>query len=154
MTRITQGWSRWVRSPRHGIARGVAVFGSPGFQKDPEALADLLADCSQLRAWAQSHGLHLDDSPESLIALDDALDRFADQQATQRLASEAGRYLGTVLARHGGGARWQVWPNGHPVIRMPSGHQLDVVATVDDASRAGKLELAKRYAGAITDQPS
>ncbi len=35
MTRITHNWRRWLRSPKHGIARGVAVFGSPGFQKDP-----------------------------------------------------------------------------------------------------------------------
>jgi hypothetical protein len=149
MTRNTQNWRRWVRGPKHGVARGVAVFGSPGFHKDPGALADLLADCSQLRAWAENHGPQLDDSPESLVALDDALDRFADQQATQRLANEAGHYLGTVLARHGGGARWQVWPNGHPVIRLPSGHDLDVVAIVNGASRVGKLQLAKHYADAI-----
>ena len=154
MTRSTPIWRRWLRSPKHGIARGVAVFGSPGFQKDPAGLADLLADCSQLRAWAENHGLHLDDSPESLVALDDALDRFADQQATQRLANEAGRYLGTVLAHHGGRARWQVWPNGHPVIRLPSGHDVDVVAIVNDASRVGKLRLAKHYADAIAGQPS
>lgn len=150
MTRNTQNWRRWVRSPKHGIARSVAVFGSTGFEKDPGALADLLGDCRQLRAWAEDHGLQLDGSPESLVALDDALDRSADPQATQRLASEAGRYLGTVLARHGGGARWQVWPNGHPVIRLPSGHDLDVVAIANDAARAGKLELAKRYADATT----
>jgi hypothetical protein len=150
MTRNTQNWRRWVRGPKHGIARGVAVFGSPGFDNDPGGLADLLADCSQLRAWAENYGLHLDHSPESLVALDDALDRFADQQATRRLANEAGRYLGTVLARHGGGARWQVWPNGHPVIRLPSGHDLDVVAIVDNASRVGKLQLAKHYADATT----
>jgi hypothetical protein len=154
VTRITQNWRRWLRSPKHGVARGVGVFGSPGFHKDPGGLDDLLADCTQLQAWAESHGLHLDGSPESLYALDEALDRFADQRAKQRLANEAGRYLGTVLARHGEGARWQVWPNGHPVIRLPSGHDLDVVAIVNDASRAGKLGLAKHYADAIAGQPS
>jgi Family of unknown function (DUF6278) len=154
MTRITQHWRRWLRSPRHGVARGVAVFGCPGFQKDPGGLDDVLADCGQLRAWAENHGLQLDDSPESLIALDDALDRVADLQATRRLTNEAGLYLGTVLARHSQGTRWQVWPNGHPVIRLPSGHDVDVVAIVNDAAHAGKLELAKHYADAIAGQPS
>lgn len=62
----------------------------------------------------------LDDGPESLSALDRALDRFADQQTRRRLANEAGHYLGTVLVCHADGARWQVWPNGHPVVRMPA----------------------------------
>lgn len=136
------------------VARGTAVYGSPGFRKVPERLGNLLGDCRKLRAWAEDHGLHLDDSPESLSALDDVLDRLADQQTTHRLANDAGRYLGAVLVRHGDGARWQVWPNGHPVVRMSSGHDLDVVAIVNDASRSGKLELAKCYADAVAGRNS
>src|SRR5262249_4214338 len=84
---------------KHGVARGVAVYGSPGLQKDPGRLADLLADCRTLRAWAEEHGCHLDDSPESLSALDEAMDHFADQETTNGLANEAGLYLGSLLAR-------------------------------------------------------
>jgi hypothetical protein len=154
LTKITQFWRRWVPGTKHGIARGVAVWGSPGFQKAPGQLADLLAECRKVRAWAEEHGFRLDGSPESLSALDETLDRFADQQTASGLANEAGLYLGTVLIRHDDGARWKVWPNGHPVVRMPSGHDLDVVAIVNDASRTGKLELAKHYADAIAGGPS
>jgi hypothetical protein len=154
LTKITQFWRPWLSGAKHGIARGVAVYGSPGFQKDPGQLADLLAECRKLRTWAQEHDIHLDGSPESLSALDEALDRFADQQTTNGLANEAGCYLGTVLVRQDDRARWEVWPNGHPVVRMTSGHDLDVVAIVNDASRSGKLELAKRYADAIAGRPS
>src|SRR5262249_39110556 len=66
MTKITQFWRRWLPGAKHGIASGVAVFGSPGFQKDPGRLAELLADCRTLRGWADEHGFHLDDSPKSL----------------------------------------------------------------------------------------
>ena len=149
MTKITQFWRRWWPGAKHGIARGAGVWGSPGFRKDPEQLADLLADCRKLQAWAEEHGVHLDGSPESLSALDETLDRFADQKTTNALTNEAGRYLGTVLIRHDDHARWRVWPNGHPVVRMPSGHDLDVVAIVNDASRSGKLGLAKHFANAI-----
>lgn len=154
MTKITQFWRTCWPGAKHGIARGVAVYGSPGFTKDPHRLADLLAECRKLRAWAEEHGVHLDGSPESLSALDEALDRFADQQTTNGIANEAGRYLGTVLVRRDDRARWHVWRNGHPVVRMPSGHDLDVVAIVNDASRSGELGLAKHYADAIAEAPS
>jgi len=76
MTKITQFRRPWLPSAKHGVARGVAVFGSPGLQKDPGRLADLLADRRTLRAWAEEHGCHLDDSPESMSALDEALGSF------------------------------------------------------------------------------
>ena len=154
MTKITQFWRSWLPGAKHGIARGVAVYGSSGFKRDPQRLADLLAECRKLRAWAGEHGVHLDGSPESLSALDEALDRFADQQTTSGIANEAASYLGTVLVRRDDRACWQVWRNGHPVVRMPSGHDLDVVAIVNDASRSGKLRLAKHYADAIAGGPS
>ena len=82
MTKITQFWRPWFSGAKHGMARGVAVYGSPGFKKDPQLLADLLTECRKLRAWAEEHGVHLDGSPESLSALDEALDRCADQETT------------------------------------------------------------------------
>jgi hypothetical protein len=136
MTKITSFWRPSLPSAKHGPARGVAVFGSPGF-KDPRRLADHLADCRSLRAWADDHGLRLDGSPESLSALDEALERFGDQQTKEDLANQAGLYLGTAIIRHDDRARWQVWPNGHPVVRMPSRHDLDVVAIFNDTTRSG-----------------
>jgi hypothetical protein len=43
------------------------------------------------------------------------------------------------------GARWHVWPNGHPVIRLVSGRDLDVVAVVSHRMRAGSRELGVVY---------
>lgn len=153
MTDRTGFWRRWLPNAKHGLARGVAVYGSPGPRKDPGRLADLLAECRKLRTWAEEHGLRLDNSPASLSVIDEALDRFADQQTAQVLANDAGSYLGTVLVRHDDHTRWQVWPNGHPVVRLPSGRELDVVAIVVEASRSGKLGLARHYADAIAVKP-
>jgi hypothetical protein len=41
-------WRRWLRSPKHGVARGVAVFGGSG--ADTGSLADALANCPTLRS--------------------------------------------------------------------------------------------------------
>jgi hypothetical protein len=132
----------------------VGVWGSPGFQNEPDQLADLLATCQQLRRWAGVHGVELDASPESLSALDEALDRIPNRQRDRALANDAGCYLGTILVRHHDQARWQIWPNGHPVVRMPSGRDLDVVAIVSDAAQGGTPQLAKHYADATGDQPA
>ncbi len=71
---MRQFWRQWLRSPKHGVARGVAGFhGSPGFRNDIERLTGLLADCRELRAWAREHEADLSDSPDSLAALDHAL---------------------------------------------------------------------------------
>lgn len=138
-----------------GARRG--VWRTPGFRKDSLGLADHLADCPRLRSWARKHDLPLDDSPESLSALDQVLNLFGNelvgardrgQPARNLLVIEAGIYLGTVIVRHDG-ARWRVWPNGHPVLRMPSGHDLDVVAAIGHASRSGKLTLARHYSDAM-----
>lgn len=146
-------WRQWLPGPKHGLARGIVVHGSPGFRKDAERLTDLLGDCRSLRAWARDHGVGLDDTPGSLAALDEALGPLTGEMR-RLLESDGGLYLGTVLVRHLRQARWQVWPNGHPVVRLPSGRDLDVVAAVSDGTRAGHPALAAHYADAIAERPT
>ncbi|MBW1596054.1 DUF6278 family protein [Streptomyces sp. JJ38] len=132
---------------RHGPARGVAVFGSP--EPDPEGIAGLLAEAELLRGQAAQHGVRLDDSPASLEALDQLLPRWRDDPETMSwLGNDAGLYLGTVLVRTVPGACWQVWPNGHPVVRLASGREVDVVAVGHDWASAGTPELSQSYAEA------
>ncbi len=51
------------------------------------------------------------------------------------------------------GARWRVWPNGHPVVRLPSNRDLDVVALANDRVRKGAPLLADVYADATAGPP-
>ncbi|MHB2029775.1 MAG: DUF6278 family protein [Acidimicrobiales bacterium] len=118
---------RWM-GHKHGVARGVAVFGSPGFDT-PDRLNNLLLPCAQLRQWSNEHGLVLDDEPESLAALDEHLDSWnadALHHGKVDLSNEVGIYLGTVIVKHVDGSQWGVWPNGHPIVRLRSGKELDV----------------------------
>jgi hypothetical protein len=39
------------------------------------------------------------------------------------------------------GARWHVWPNGHPVIQLADGRESDVVALVAERLRTGRPTL-------------
>jgi hypothetical protein len=64
------------------------------------------------------------------------------------LDNDCGLYLGTVIVGHQPHARWHVWPNGHPVIRLASGRELDVVAAVHDQAHAAQSRLATLYAAA------
>lgn len=129
------------------MARGIVVHGSPGFRKDTAQLTDLLADCRKLRAWAQEHEVNLDDSPHSLAALDQGLG-LATEDMRRALENDCGLYLGTVIVRFRSHARWHVWPNGHPVVRLASGRELDVIAAVQDKANAGQSPLAALYADA------
>jgi len=145
-------WRQWLRSPKHGLARGVVVHGSPGFQNNTARLNDALADCRKLRAWAQERDVNLDDGPDSLPGLDRALDA-AGEDALRALDLDCGLYVGTVIVRHQAGARWRVWPNGHPVVRLVSGRELDVVAAASDLLPDGKSSLATLYADAARPPP-
>jgi hypothetical protein len=33
-------------------------------------------------------------------------------------------------------AHWRLWPNGHPVVRLASGRDLDVIALANDRLRS------------------
>jgi hypothetical protein len=131
---------RW--RTRHGIARGVAVYG-PGTE-DPGQLMELLATCPDLYEHAEAAGIVLDRSRRSLADLDRLVDGWRDvAQISSWLGNEAGTYLGTVLVATLPGARWQVWPNGHPVVRLASGREIDVVALGHSRVRHGHPLLAQ-----------
>jgi hypothetical protein len=118
---------RWL-GHKHGVARGVAVYGSPGVGES-DRLQSLMVRCEGLRRWSSDHGLVLDDEPESLAKLDECLDSWNSDQSHHGevdLSNEVGVYLGTVIVKHVAGSKWKVWPNGHPVIRLSSGKDLDV----------------------------
>ena len=147
-------WRRWIPGPKHGLPRGVAVYSVPG-RPDPGQLGELLGRCDQLRAFARAHGFELDGSPEDLGPLDQATD-----QATSELGgpsrigaalTEAGLFLGNVIVATVAGARWRLWPNGHPVVHLASGRDLDVVAMASDRVSKGAPRLADVYADAAAD---
>ena len=121
---------RWLPGPKHGIGRGVGVFGSSGFD-EPDRLYEVLGRCPKLRTWASRHGLALNDEPDSLTALDQRLDGWgAEPEIGPTLANEVGTYVGTVIVKTRPGAAWRAWPNGHPVVRLPSGTEINVIAEV------------------------
>ncbi len=143
-------WRRWRPGPKHGLARGVAVFGPSG-SNDQQALTALLARCEALRTWASGHEVALTDDPGSLSALDRNLDAWAAvPEIGPTLGNETGLYLGTVIVNHVRGARWHTWPNGHPVIRLGSGRELDVIALVRQRLAGQGRDLPIVYADAAS----
>lgn len=107
-------WRRWLPGPKHGIARSVGVFGTPG-SGGPEQFFELLARCTRLRAWASSHGVTLADDPVSLPVLDRHLDAWNAQPPTHPfLEPEIGCCVGTVIVRHVPGSRWRVLAQRSP----------------------------------------
>jgi hypothetical protein len=142
-------WRRLLPGPKHGMARGVGVFGSPGFERDADGLHEHLGQCQQLRAWAEGRGLALSSIQADLRWLDQEIDAESGDAETMPSASEVGLFLGTVIINSSPGAQWRVWPNGHPVVRTASGRELDVVALANLRFRAGAPLLADAYADAV-----
>jgi Family of unknown function (DUF6278) len=148
-------WRRWIPGPRHGLPRGVAVYGVPG-RPDPEQLGELLGRCGQLRAFARAHGFELDGSPQDLGPLDQAIDQARDQASSElggpsqtgAALAEAGLFLGSVIVATVAGAHRRLWPNGHPVVRLASGRDLDVAAMASERVSKGTPRLAGIYANA------
>jgi hypothetical protein len=127
------------------------VYGHP-MPPSPDVLRDLLGHCDRLQDWARVQGFGLEPEPADLALLDEAIDRVIDLQGrhTQMSAigNEAGRFLGTVIVSTIHGARWRLWPNGHPVVRLSSGRDLDVIALAHDRVGSGQPRLADIYADA------
>jgi hypothetical protein len=107
----------------------------------------------------RAHGFELDGSPEDLGPLDQAIDEATDQ-ATSELGgpsrigaalTEADLFLGSVIVATVAGAHWRLWPNGHPVVHLASGRDLDVAAMTSDRVSKGALRLADVYADAAAD---
>jgi hypothetical protein len=136
--------------PKHGIARGVAVFG-PATRDGFETVDGPLADSVRLKTWSLSHGVVLNDDSEGLEALDTNLDEwFADPSHHQLfgLANEVGIYLGNVIVKSVAGAHWKVWPNGHPVISFASASEMDVIAKVGERLLSSGSSLPSIYTSA------
>lgn len=125
---------------KHGIARGVAVFTSPD-SGGSNMVVGPLPEGGRLRQWSREHGVELTDDAASLKLLDAHLDEWnADESHFERvdLSNGVGVYLGNVILEHVADSRWQVWPNGHPVIALRTGRELDVISmTGDRVSRDG-----------------
>jgi hypothetical protein len=134
---------RW----RHGPGRGVAVYGTP-WPPGAQLLADHLAICPTLRPWARQRGINLDDSPESLVALDQAVDVRSPEQQRPRTA-DCGLYLGTVLVGSVASAHWQLLGGSYPVVRL-RGADTDVVRIARSQAGTGRLRLAQAYQHAVS----
>lgn len=145
---VVKQWRRWLHGPKHGVARGVAVFGSPGYAQDVDGLNELLGRWPALRSWAEGQGLALSGVPEDLQLLDQEIGEQRHDAGMTALASEVGLFLGTVIINSAAGARWWVWPNGHPAVLTASGRELDVVAMAGRRFSTGAARLADLYAGA------
>jgi len=131
------------------MARGVAVYGPGVPGGDTSQLGDLLGQCRRLQGWAGGHGLALTGVPEDLVRLDQAIDEWGGQpDVAGWLGNEAGLFAGTVIIGSVRGTSWALWPNGHPVVRLASGRDLDVVALAHDRVASGRPRLAAVYAGA------
>jgi hypothetical protein len=77
-----------------------------------------------------------------------------NDETRRLLETDGGLYLGTVIVRHYPGARWHIWPNGHPVVRLPSGGDLDMVAAVSNRARTRQPGLAAFCADTFTERAS
>jgi hypothetical protein len=143
---------RWM-GPKHGVARGVAVFTS-GDSRGSDMVAGALSDSGRLRQWSLEHGVELTDDLASLEVLDVHLDGWnADPSHHERvdLGNEVGIYLGNVILEHVADSQWQLWPNGHPVIALKSGRELDVTSLTNDRLNRTGTSLASIYAMALSE---
>ncbi|NGO67274.1 DUF6278 family protein [Streptomyces boncukensis] len=136
---------------------GGAEDTAPGsaVSSDPDGATQLLSECELLRERAGGAGVELDDSVESLTALDQLLPDWRedphDLDTASWLGTDAGLYLGTVIVRTVAGARWRQWPDGQPVVRLPSGRDVDVLAAGASWAESGSPELSQLYAEASED---
>lgn len=151
---MAKQWRRWLPGPKHGVARGVAVFGSSGYARDVDGLNVHLGLCRALRSWAQGRGFALSGVPQDLELLDDEIGEQDHDAVMAALANDAGLFLGSVIINNAAGARWRVWPNGHPVVLTASGRELDVVAMASRRFGTGGSRLADVYADAIAGRAS
>jgi hypothetical protein len=139
--------------PKHGPALGVAVFTA----KDSVVSRDMtgtIGDSGRLRQWSIDHGVVLNDDAQSLELLDAHIDEWnADPSHYESvdIGNEVSTYLGNVILKNVAGSRWRVWPNGHPVIALASGRELDVTALVGDRLLRSEPSLHSIYAQASSE---
>jgi hypothetical protein len=140
---VRGSWRRWLPNRKHGVAIGIGVFGDTA---DAAAVGELLGRAERLRAWCRDRDIVLTGEPADLGRLDEAIAQPGippDDMAW--LPLDAGVYLGTVLVDNVEGATWTVWPNGHPVVRVPGHGDVDVTDISDDAARPSGSGLWAAY---------
>jgi hypothetical protein len=82
------------------------------------------------------------------VKLDERLDSWTSDPSHYGkvdLSNEVGIYLGAVIIKHVAGSSWTVWPNGHPVIRLDSGKELDVTRLSNERMNRSGLSLNALY---------
>ena len=142
---------RWM-GPKHGVARGVAVFTS-GESSGSDIVIGTLAHSDRLRQWSLAHDVVLTDDSASLEVLDAHIDEWnADPSHHESvdLSNEVGIHLGNVILKNVAGSRWRVWPNGHPVIALESSRELDVIAMVHERLKQSGSSLPSIYSQAAS----
>jgi Family of unknown function (DUF6278) len=109
---------------------------------------DCWARCEPLRTWARAHGFELDGVPDDFAVLDQALDQasgvLGGPLRIAAVGNQAGLFLGTVIIATVPGTRWRLWPNGRPVVRLPSSRDLDVVAMGQRPGEQGRTPAGRR----------
>ncbi len=144
-------WRRWVPGSKHGMSRGMVVWGdTQGL--GPDQLNEVLGRCEGLDSWARMRGFVLSGIPQDLELLDQAIDErpVGEFNAPGALPEgEVGLFLGAVIIASLWGARWRLWRNGHPVIHLASGRDLDVVAMGSARLSKGAPRLIDAFADAV-----
>jgi Family of unknown function (DUF6278) len=141
-------WQRRRSRSDHNVAKELVVFGNPVFQ-DPKKLNEVLFAHDDVLRWARERDVSLSNEPDALVTLDGVLDKWAsDSTIGPDLANEVGVYLGNIIVGNVRGARWTVLLNGHPVVGLASGRQIDVTELVDQRLRRGGRSLPDIYSDA------
>ncbi|WP_030218456.1 DUF6278 family protein [Streptomyces bikiniensis] len=119
------------------------------FDRAPDGMAELFAECELLRTRVEEAGVALDDTPRSLQELDQLPPRWRDDpEELPWFGNDAGLYLGTVIVRNVPAARWQMRPGGGPVVQLASGREIQVVEAGLDWAMTGAPQLSQVYAEA------
>ena len=127
------------------------MLGASAFDEVAEDLPSSLRRHEELEGWLAERGDTLTDCPEDLAIVDNAIDGWTEHPTIgPMLGNVVGLFLGSVLVWHVDGAQWHVWPNGHPVVRLRSGREYDVVALADKRVHLGEPRLPSILAEART----
>jgi len=82
------------------VARGVAVFGSPGLEPDAATMRSLFGHHERLAEWLSKAGHDLTYDADCLAVVESSIDSWRDNtQISPMLANEVGTFLGTVVVR-------------------------------------------------------
>ncbi|HVB70145.1 MAG TPA: DUF6278 family protein [Acidimicrobiales bacterium] len=127
------------------------MFQAPRTHGTTEISGQLLGGTELIEWVRDERGLELTHDESGVRLLEENIDEWRhDPVLGPKLGNEAGLFLGGVLVNVIDGARWVAWPNGHPVVRLVSGREVDVTALVarriiaDPTSLLDVVDLARR----------